>query len=211
MDNGTTTACYFGSLYNETNLQLVDSAINQGQRAFVGKVNMTQSSAFGYSETSEETVVNTRSFVEEVLKRKSELVRPIVTPRFALSLDMQDMKNLAAIAEEYDLHIQSHISENVDEVKMVEEKYGDKYAEVYKTAGLLGEKTVLAHGIYLEDDELEVLADSGTSIAHCPESNAWLRSGMCDVRRLIRHKVKVGLGTGKCYFLLTENSSCVCL
>lgn len=106
MDCGTTTACYFGTLYNESNLQLVDAAIKYGQRAFVGKVNMTQSSTFGYHETSEETVVNTRKFIEDVLGRKSDLVKPIITPRFALSVEMDDMKNLAALAEEYDLHIQ---------------------------------------------------------------------------------------------------------
>lgn len=67
---------------------------------------MTQASTFGYCETSEETVVNTRKFIEDVLNRKSSLVKPIITPRFALSLDMHDMKNLGALAKEYDLHIQ---------------------------------------------------------------------------------------------------------
>lgn len=106
LDCGTTTACYYGTLYNESNLQLVDAAIERGQRAFVGKVNMTQASSFGYCETSEETVVNTRKFIEDVLNRNSSLVQPIITPRFALSLDMHDMINLGALAREYDLHIQ---------------------------------------------------------------------------------------------------------
>lgn len=106
LDCGTTTACYFGTLYNESNLQLVDAAIKYGQRAFVGKVNMTQSSTYGYRESTEETVINTRRFIKDVLARRSELVKPIITPRFALSLDMEDMKNLAALAKEYDLHIQ---------------------------------------------------------------------------------------------------------
>lgn len=97
-------------MYNESNLQLVDAAIKYGQRAFVGKVNMTQSSFFGYYETSEETIVNTRNFIEKVLERRNELVKPIITPRFALSLDMVDMKNLAGLAKEYNLHIQVYKS-----------------------------------------------------------------------------------------------------
>lgn len=63
-------------------------------------------SVFHYHETSEETVVNTRKFVEDVLAKRSELVKPIITPRFAVSLEMEDMKNLGAIAKEYNLHIQ---------------------------------------------------------------------------------------------------------
>lgn len=106
MDCGTTTACYFGSLYNESNLELVDSAMRYGQRAFVGKVNMTQSSTYGYHESSEDTVINTKRFIEDVLAKKSELVKPIITPRFALSLEMEDMENLAVLAKKYDLHIQ---------------------------------------------------------------------------------------------------------
>lgn len=106
MDCGTTTACYYGTLFNESNLQLVDAAIKYGQRAFVGKVNMTQASTFDYCETSADTVVNTKRFIEDVINRKNDLVKPIITPRFALNLDMHDMKNLAALAKEYDLHIQ---------------------------------------------------------------------------------------------------------
>lgn len=124
-------------------MQLVDAAIRHGQRAFVGKVNMTQASAFGYRESSEDTVVNTRKFIEDVLARRSDLVKPIITPRFALSVDMQDMKNLAALAEEYDLHIQSHISETEEEVRLVKEKFGDSYAEVYHAAGLITDKVLL--------------------------------------------------------------------
>jgi adenosine deaminase len=57
-------------------------------------------------------------------------------------------------------------------------------------------QTVLAHGIHLSDDELKVLATRGTSISHCPNSNTSLKSGLCDVRRLLNAGIKVGLGTG---------------
>jgi guanine deaminase len=57
-------------------------------------------------------------------------------------------------------------------------------------------QTVLAHGVHLTDDELKVLADRGTSISHCPNSNTSLKSGLCDVRRLLNAGIKVGLGTG---------------
>jgi cytosine/adenosine deaminase-related metal-dependent hydrolase len=57
-------------------------------------------------------------------------------------------------------------------------------------------QTVLAHGVYLSDDELSVLAARGSSVSHCPNSNTSLKSGLCDVRRLLDAGIKVGLGTG---------------
>jgi guanine deaminase len=60
-------------------------------------------------------------------------------------------------------------------------------------------QTILAHGVYLSDDELKILAARGSSISHCPNSNTSLKSGLCDVRRLLNAGVKVGLGTGRLY------------
>lgn len=74
--------------------------------------------------------------------------------------------------------------------------YGGKdYASIYHEAGLLTNKTVLAHGVFLENEEIELLAETGTSISHCPASNTMLSSGLCDVFRLLEGGVKVGLGT----------------
>lgn len=62
-------------------------------------------------------------------------------------------------------------------------------------------QTVLAHGVYLHDEELELLAARGTSISHCPNSNTSLKSGLCDVRRLLNAGIKVGLGTGRFFYI----------
>jgi len=61
-------------------------------------------------------------------------------------------------------------------------------------------QTVLAHGVYLSDEELQVLADRGSSVSHCPNSNTSLKSGLCDVRRLLDAGIKVGLGTGMIHY-----------
>lgn len=110
---------------------------------------------------------------------------------------MDFMKQLAELARRYDLPIQSHISENLDEISFTLEIFpGHKnYAEVYDTAGLLTNKCIMAHGVHLEDDEIKLFAARGTAVSHCPNSNTNLRSGMCDVKRLMDGGVKVGLGT----------------
>lgn len=107
------------------------------------------------------------------------------------------MKKLANLAQEFDLPIQSHISENLDEISFTLEIFpGHKnYAEVYNTAGLLTNKCIMAHGVHLLDEELKLFAEKGTAVAHCPNSNSNLKSGMMDVKRLIEFGVKVGLGS----------------
>lgn len=126
---------------------------------------------------------------------QSTLVRPIVTPRFAASCDMPLLKELGKLAEHHKLNIQSHISESVSEIELVRSVFGMGYAATYDAAGLLTNRTVMAHGVHLDDDELTLFADRGTSIAHCPTSNTDLRSGLFDVKRARGFGVTVGLGT----------------
>ena len=108
------------------------------------------------------------------------------------------MKGLAEIYNEYnDVPIQSHISENTGEVKLVSELFpsNTSYAEVYDKVGLLNEKTILAHGVYLTDSEIELIKERRSTIAHCPLSNFSLCSGVLNVRKLINRGVKVSMGT----------------
>ncbi|EZA50395.1 guanine deaminase [Ooceraea biroi] len=196
---GTTTACYFASLYGETTTILAEKAAKLGQRAFVGKVNMNIPRDDGYWESTEKSIEDTMAFIESVERIGSPLVKPIITPRFALSCNMELMQKLAKIAKAKDLHIQSHVSENKAEITATKEYFQEyfqpSYTAIYKAAGLLTNKTILAHGVHLEDSELAILKEHGTAIIHCPSSNIYLKSGLCDVQRLRANHVKVGLGT----------------
>ncbi|XP_057663639.1 guanine deaminase [Diorhabda carinulata] len=195
LSNGTTTACYYGCLFNESTNILVDTVVEYGQRALIGKINMTRLAPEEYLETPEDSIANTKKFVKYVFEKESDLVLPIITPRFALSVTMELMKELGQIAKLGDLHIQTHISENAEEVKLVESTYGMPYAQVYDKANLLTRKTILGHGIYLSDEEIKLLVERGTAVSHCPDSNLCLKSGLCNVRKLLENGVKVGLGT----------------
>lgn len=124
-------------------------------------------------------------------------MQPILTPRFAPTCTRETLAALGKLAKEEDLHVQTHISETRGEVKLVGEMFPERkgYADVYDRYGLLTGKTVLAHGIYLDDEEVKVLRERGTGVSHCPLSNTSLGSGICGVRRLLDAGVKVGLGT----------------
>ncbi|XP_056274023.1 guanine deaminase-like [Pseudoliparis swirei] len=196
--NGTTTACYFASLHTDASLLLGQIANNFGQRALVGKVCMDRNdSVKHYKETNQESQEETCRFIAELLKKKYPLVRPVVTPRFAVSCTEALLGQLGAIAKNNNLHIQSHISENLEEIKLVKEMFPDSesYTDVYLKHNLLTDKTVMAHGCYLSDEELVVFRETGASLAHCPNSNISMCSGMLNVRNVLNHNVKLGLGT----------------
>uniref|UniRef100_A0A8C9ZFD3 Guanine deaminase n=1 Tax=Sander lucioperca TaxID=283035 RepID=A0A8C9ZFD3_SANLU len=191
--NGTTTACYFATIHTDASLLLGQIANDFGQRALVGKVCMDRNNSVKhYKETNQESQEETCRWVSTY-----PLVRPVVTPRFAPSCTGALLGQLGAIAKNNNLHIQSHISENVEEVKLVKELFpeSESYTDVYHKYNLLTDKTVMAHGCYLTDAELALFRETGASLSHCPNSNISLCSGMLDVRNVLKHKVKLGLGT----------------
>ncbi|CAH2095405.1 unnamed protein product [Euphydryas editha] len=197
INNGTTTACYFGSLHLEGTLELVKCVIKHNQRALVGKVSMNVKNDAGYYNDTNVELNQVKTFVNKVLEYKNKLVEPVITPRFALSCDKELMKQLSTIARENSCLIQSHISENKKEIEFVLNSYSEcsNYAEVYDRCGIFNNKCIMAHGVHLTESEMSMFARKGISIAHCPASNTRLRSGLCPVRKLLDKGVKVGLGT----------------
>jgi len=198
---GTTTAVYFATLHNEASLELARICDEKGQRAFVGRVSMDRNSPDFYVEkTTEEAIANETRFVEDMLARKSDIVAPIITPRFVPTCTEKLMTALGELADKHHLLVQSHVSENLNEIAWVKELHPQcsSYTQTYHHFGLLNERTLLAHGVHLTDEELELLAKTKGSIVHCPLSNFSLTSGVCPLRRLIGANVRVALGTDIC-------------
>ncbi|CAJ1068577.1 guanine deaminase [Xyrichtys novacula] len=196
--NGTTTACYHATIHTDASLLLAQITNELGQRALVGKVCMDRNNAVKhYKETCQESQEETCRFIAELLNKKYPRVKPVVTPRFAPSCTGALLGQLGAIAKNNNLHIQSHVSENVEEVKLVKELFpeSESYTDVYHKYNLLTDKTVMAHGCYLTDEELTLFRETGASVSHCPNSNISLCSGILNVRKVLKHKVKLGLGT----------------
>lgn len=196
--NGTTTACYFATIHTDASIVLADAANQNGQRAFIGKVCMDHNETYQkYRETTEESIEETKRFVEVLKEKKYDRVKPIITPRFAISCSERLLNELGIFANDHDLHIQSHISESPAEIKEVLRLFPgyNNYTEVYNRNKLLTNKTVMAHGCYLTNEELRVFRERGAAISHCPNSNISLCSGHLDVRNALNHRVKMGLGT----------------
>ncbi|KAL3846815.1 hypothetical protein ACJMK2_017769, partial [Sinanodonta woodiana] len=195
--NGTTTACYFATIHTDATLLLCDIIHKTGQRALVGKVNMNRNSPDFYREDTEKSVKETERYIECVLEKKYSLITPVITPRFSISCDSKLLNQLGDMAKKYKVPIQTHISENKKEVELVHTLFPESknYIDTYHTAGLITNRTVLAHGIYLSSEELSLIKAMGTSLSHCPNSNISIKSGLLDVRQLLDMGIKVGLGT----------------
>lgn len=195
--NGTTTICYYGTLHLEATKLLADIVEASGIRGFVGKVCMDQNApAFYIEPTVEQSVNDTRAFID-YLKTKKSTVVPVVTPRFAPACTAELLQSLGKLAVEYDLPVQTHLCENKAEVAWVGKLFPQciSYTDVYEKYGLLGPKSIMAHCVYLTQDEIDVIEKTGTGIAHCPNSNMSLASGIMPARKLFDRGVKMGLGT----------------
>ncbi|KAL7633762.1 UNVERIFIED_CONTAM: hypothetical protein RMT77_015716 [Armadillidium vulgare] len=196
--NGTTTASYYATVHLEGSKILADVVHDKGQRALIGKVNMVRNCPEYYKEHSvQESLLDTEEFIRYVKGLQSHLVQPVITPRFAATCPEEQMSHLGILASKYGCHIQTHLSETQPEVNWVKELFpwAKSYTEVYDKMNLLSEKSILAHCVWLNDEEIYLLRERGCGISHCPNSNISLRSGLCNVRRLLQHGLKVGLGT----------------
>jgi 5-methylthioadenosine/S-adenosylhomocysteine deaminase len=100
-----------------------------------------------------------------------------------------------ALAQEFDTGIHTHSSESIWEVQESLRRFGRRPIEVFFQRGVLGERTVVAHCVWLDDREIELLAQTGTAVAHCPCSNMKLSSGAARIGALRAAGVTVGLGS----------------
>ncbi len=118
-----------------------------------------------------------------------------MTPRFAISSTPESLKFLGELARSRtpSLAIQTHMSENMDEIEQTKRLFPEceTYPEVYESYGLLGEGTILAHCVHLDDRDREVIRRTGAGVSHCPSSNLNLNSGAADVKALFNAGIKV--------------------
>ncbi|WP_226858062.1 amidohydrolase family protein [Igneacidithiobacillus copahuensis] len=120
-----------------------------------------------------------------------------VTPRFAPNMRMQDLQVAGKIARAQNLLVQTHLAESRAEVRWVRELFpaAESYTDVYDQAGLLGERSVLAHCIEMTDAEWACLADRGAWVAHCPSSNEALGNARMPLETLRRYNIPWALGS----------------
>ena len=192
----TTRAVVFGTMHVPATELLMDKLEATGLSTYVGKVNMDRNGGENLEEKTAQSAADTRRWLADVEGRYDHTA-PIITPRFTPSVTDELMAELSDIAHEQGLPVQSHLSENPSECGWVKElcPWSSCYGDAYDHFGMLGEHTVMAHCIYSDETETELLRSTGTYVAHCPQSNAQLSSGIAPIRRYLDLGMNVGLGT----------------
>ncbi|KAH3973333.1 hypothetical protein HBI38_047410 [Parastagonospora nodorum] len=201
LSHGTTTAAYYATIHVPATNLLADICLKRGQRALVGRVCMDSDLSPSYYRDAsvESSVADSSACISYIrsIDPAGEIVRPILTPRFAPSCTSECLRAIADVARETASFVQTHISENVGEIALVKEMFpqSTSYTDVYDTHGLLTPKTILAHAVHLSEEERRTIRSRGSTISHCPASNTAITSGLCPVRELLDEGHTLGLGT----------------
>ena len=196
----TTRAVIFATIHNDSTIALMDMLEKTGLVTYVGKVNMNRNSDPSLTESScEASLTATKEWLEKI-SGKYENTFPIITPRFIPSCSDDLMQGLSKLAKENNLRIQSHLSENMDEIAWVKELVpkSDCYANAYEIFGAMSDEkhpSIMAHCVYSDEREMEIMKKYGTYVAHCPDSNMNLSSGIAPIRKFLDAGLKIGLGT----------------
>lgn len=195
---GTTRVVLFATIHNKATEILMEELDRVGITAYVGKVNMDRNSPDFLIETSEDSLRDTEKFILDT-KDRYKYVKPIITPRFTPSVTDGLMDKLGELARKYGVPVQSHLSENLSEIEWVHELEPDckYYLDAYKDHDMFGRgiKTVMAHCVHLSDEEIDEIKKCDVFVAHCPDCNCNVASGIAPIRKMLDKGVDVGLGS----------------
>ena len=196
----TTRVVMFATIHPEATLILMDCMEKSGVVSYIGKVNMDRNASPELTEeNAARSAEDTRRFIRECASRGYRRTKPIITPRFVPCCTDELMEALGRIRKEYELPVQSHLSENPEEIEFVRELAPEAafYGDAYDRFGLFGKdgRTVMAHCVYSSPEEVQRMLDNGVWIAHCPGSNMNIASGIAPVRHYLERGLRIGLGT----------------
>jgi 8-oxoguanine deaminase len=125
--------------------------------------------------------------------QRYSMCRVMIAPCSPFSVTPDLMRSSRELAQSYGVRCHTHLAETLDEEKFCQETYGRRPVQYLADLGWLGEDVSYAHGVHLSEEEIQLLAETGSGIAHCPTSNMRLGSGIAPVAKMLELGVKVGL------------------
>lgn len=195
--HGTTACAAFSSLHTQATEIAFEEAERIGIRAVIGKVLMDRGAPHDLIEPAEPALAATERLHRQWSGRDDGRLDVAVTPRFGVSCTDDLLAGAGALAAQLDARVQTHLSENKDELALIARLFPDRadYTRVYAHHRLLHSRCLVAHCIHVSDDELACLADAGATAVYCPDSNFFLHSGRFPLERALAQGVGVALGT----------------
>ncbi len=195
---GSLRSVIFSSIHEEATDKLMEMFIKSGLSAYIGKVNMDRNTNETYWESVEEGMESTKRLIEKY-KDKSEHVKFIITPRFAITCSSESLFRQGEMSEKYNIPVQSHLNESFGEIQFTMSLFPEyeSYSHVYEGYNLFGKKTpaIMAHCIHNREKEIDMMKKGNIYPVHCPESNANLISGVMDVRMFLDEGFPVSIAS----------------
>lgn len=195
--NGTTTANVFASTYPQSVDALFTAAEQKHMRIISGLVLSDRNVPEYLKQKPEVAIAQSEELIKKWHEKPGTRLVYSIEVRFAPTTTPALFEQTEALKKRYPtVHVHTHVSENKAEVAWVKQLFHVKnYLDVYQRYNLLGPNTLLAHGIWLTDPELQEMAKTQTSIAFCPTSNLFLGSGLFNLAKVTSNHITVGLGT----------------
>jgi cytosine/adenosine deaminase-related metal-dependent hydrolase len=194
VESGTTTVIDHLSVNHAD--RAFEAAGEMGIRGALGKVMMDQRSPDNLLEETEQALAESEALIREYHGAFDDRIRYALTPRFAVSCTEACLRGTREIADKYDdVVIHTHASENLSEIETVETDTGMRNIHWLDEVGLTGEDVVLAHCVWTDESEREVLEETGTHVTHCPSSNMKLASGIAPIWDYLDRGINVALGS----------------
>ena len=194
--NGTTTALVFGTVHAHSADAIFEAALERDMRLIAGKVLMDCNCPAELRDDAESGYRDSKALIERW--HNNGRLGYAITPRFALTSSAAQLTAAGKLAAEHpDVWVQTHLAENRAEVDEIAELFPSRrsYLDVYDHHGLLRQRSVFAHCLYMDDADRTTMAAKGGSAAFCPTSNLFLGSGLFDLPAMRAAKIRCGLGT----------------
>ncbi|MFY7915791.1 MAG: guanine deaminase, partial [Rubrivivax sp.] len=184
LSRGTTTACVFPTVHPVSVDALFEAALARGMRLVAGKVLMDRHAPAALCDDPADARIAARICADQITRWHGRgRLAYAVTPRFAPTSSPAQLAMAGELLRSAPgLYMQTHVAENLEEVRWVRELFPESrsYLDVYERHGLLHERAILAHGIWLDGEDRARLAATGGAVAFCPSSNLFLGSGSFD-------------------------------
>jgi len=192
----TTIVAYITSDTQATDIAF-QSARKFGIRAFLGKVLMDRNAPDELLEQTSSAINDCIDLIDKWHGKEDEKLNFIMTPRFAVSCSEELLQEAGKLSQEKNLFLQTHLSENDDEIKTVAQLFSkaNSYTDVYQQTNCLHDKSLMGHSIHLTNEEKNLIKQNGATAVHCPTSNRFLKSGVMPLRDYLDQNIKVGLGS----------------
>ena len=193
--NGTTTAAVYCTVHPESADAFFEESTARNLRMIAGKILMDRNAPESVTDTAQSGYDESKSLIEKWHGRNRNLYA--VTPRFAPTSTPAQLEACGQLMSEFeDVYLQTHVSENLDEVRWVSELFPDarSYQDVYAHYGMLGPRGLYGHAIHMDDADPAQAVETDTKFVHCPKSNLFIGSGLFDMHRTWDAGVDVMLG-----------------